>query len=152
MNHFWIKLNGESMGPLLLDADEVVIEEVPFSSAKRGDVVLFLDQKSRELTLHRLIDFPFITKGDFSWCAEENPKEAFIGKAIGFSRHGAYRKLPASGSIMGLFTLTLSRHRMRGFVGRKMALIGLIFLSKIYAICSDKTRVDHSEELNLGDL
>lgn len=152
MNRFWSSLKGHSMSPSLLDQDEVLIEEVSYANLQLGDVVLFLDQESREVTLHRLIEFPFTTKGDLSLLSEKNPKEALIGKCLGFFRKGFYQKLPASDSLTGWLLITLSRSRLRGALTRKLAMVGLIVLSKVREVCSDKTRLDHKEELNLSDL
>ncbi len=154
MTKYWIKLNGHSMYPLLRDSDEVLIEPIANEQLKHGDVILFLDQSTKELTLHRLIEFSMTTmttKGDFSLNTEENLAEGQLGKAIGFKRGGFYRVLPAADSILGRLFLYFSLQRGKGFFKRKMARILLIVLTKVFEVCSDKTRLNHNEVPHLND-
>lgn len=136
MKKFWTTLNGHSMSPLLRDLDKVLIEPVAPSALKCGDIVLFLDLDSRELTLHRLISSSFDTKGDYSLYLEANSQDAFIGKAIGFSRDDFYRELPAHGSFFNKCFIFLSKLRMRGLFLRRISRLLQIILTKVFEFCT----------------
>ena len=152
MNKFLIKLNGLSMTPLLCDQDEIQIESLNISDLKYGDIVLFLDQSSKKLTIHRLIDFPLKTKGDFSLLAEENSIDSCLGKATGIRRGNVYWDLPCSNSLFNTLFLFLSEMRMKGYFLRKLALALMIILTKVFVFCSDKTISNHNEVPTLNDL
>ncbi|RPJ74720.1 MAG: hypothetical protein EHM20_10145 [Alphaproteobacteria bacterium] len=151
MNKYWIKFNGQSMSPLLRDNDEILIEPVGDEALKIGDVILFLDQSSKELTLHRLMALPLTTKGDFSLSSEVNPLNSHLGKALGFKRQGIYRALPGAESLFGKLFLYFSKQRAKGFFKRKMALVALVILTKTFEVCSEKTNSNHNEVPHLND-
>lgn len=152
MMKFWVKYNGLSMSPLLKDQDVVLISALNKEDMKCGDILLFLDQTTKELTLHRLIDFPFQTKGDISLYAEMNPLDSCLGKAIGFKRGLFYRNLPSQNSIYNESYLCFSKLRMKGAIYRKLAHLFLLILTKLFEFCNEKTTLDHNEELLLTDL
>lgn len=151
MKNYWITLKGQSMSPLLHDLDQVLITPIILENLKCGDIVLFIDQSSKELTLHRLINFPFCTKGDFSLCFENNPSESFLGKAIGFRRDNIYRVFPSHGSLMNRCYMFFSIYRMKGFFLRKWAYVFLVILTMVFEFCSEKTKLDHNKEQMLID-
>ncbi len=152
MKKFWINYLGQSMSPLLQDDDQILIESINPDQLNYGDVVLFLDQQSRELTLHRLIEFPLQTKGDFSLAYEANANEALLGRAIGFERKDYFRKFPASHSRFTKVFLLLSKLRMQGRTSRRIALGMLFILTKIFQFYSDKTKLNYNKEQFLADL
>lgn len=152
MKKYWIPLSGHSMGPFLKNADNILIEQVLIESLDRGDIILFLDQQSKELTLHRLVQFPLKTKGDFSLSFEDNPQGNFIGKAIGYNRDGHYRQLPGSGFRFNKIVLYFSKKRTKGYFVRKYAFTCLFILAKVFEFCSGKARICHNEEQSLSDL
>lgn len=152
LNKFWITLNGLSMSPLLKDQDEIHIAPVKSEELKIGDVLLFFDQHDRALTLHRLIELPMKTKGDFSLYAEENSVDSCLGKAIGFSRDQFYRELPGNNSLFTSWYLFMSKLRMKGGYRSKVAHLLLLISAKVFELCSAKTMSDHSEEQRVADL
>jgi signal peptidase I len=138
---FWIKLNGNSMSPLLHDQDNIFIAFVSYDQIKIGDIVLFKDHAIGELTLHRIIDFPFKTKGDFSLLHEENSIEFLLGKAMGFSRDKKYRSLDKFNNLFTLF----SKLRNENYFVRKIGLIGLHFMTIIFEFYSAIAKIDRSK-------
>jgi hypothetical protein len=70
------------MSPCISNGEEVLIKSCALSEVSLGEVVLFIDKNSHELTLHRLIEKPFRTKGDNSYFYEENTPDSFLGKAV----------------------------------------------------------------------
>lgn len=145
MKCFWIKLSGHSMTPLLQSGDDILIAVQDPNDLRPADIVLFYDQTSKELTLHRFIGETLTTKGDFSCVLEVNPRESLLGKAIGYKRNNIYKKLPKSGSWIGRLFLLLSLMRMRGYFVRKYALLGLMVLTKFPVFDNDKTSLNHTE-------
>lgn len=139
LEKFAIKLNGQSMTPLLNDQDEILFQPSAFEQIKCGDIVLLWDRKSSELLVHRLIAFPLQTKGDYSLISENNSQDCYLGKAIGFKRGNTYRKFPDS-QIVFLF---FSKLRMKNFVIRKIGLLGLILSAIFFEFYSAKTKLDH---------
>lgn len=139
MNSFWITFNGKSMHPFLRDEDELFVTEA--SSWKTGDIVLYKDRASGELTVHRIISDNLQTKGDFSLCLDGNTPEDFLGKVMAVKRKGVVFKLQLSetqGSVLAFF----SRLRLKGWWLRKIGLTGLFFLSFW------KSRENHKSELH----
>ena len=107
------------MSPLLHDGDDILITVEGIDSLRSADIVLFYDQTSRELTLHRYIDDRLTTKGDFSCVSEVNSRDSVLGKAVGYKRKNIYKALPKSGSWIGRLFLLLSLMRLRGYFFRK---------------------------------
>ena len=138
---FWIRLNGQSMSPLLLDQDEILIEPTTFEKIKCGDIVLFKDAASTELTVHRLVAFPFYTKGDYSLIGETNHVGCFLGLAIGYKRGDQFRKISEHSNLFLFF----SKLRMKNYVVRKVGLMGLIVLATFFEFYSAKTKSDHTK-------
>ena len=151
MKKFWINHKGLSMSPLLLEGDIILIEQKVPGDFSRGEIILFMDQTSKELTLHRLIEKPFRTKGDLSLCAETNSIDSYFGKAIGYKRGNFYKQLPDNNSFFCRFYLNFSKLRMNGFIMRKLGRVGLIILTKVFESCSEKTMLNHNEEQKLTD-
>lgn len=152
MKKFWINHKGLSMSPLLKDGDKILIDQNAIEDLKCGDIILFLDQSSKELTLHRLIDFPLKTKGDLNLCAEMNPLESCLGKAVGYRRNELYKTLPIADSTMSKCYLYLSKLRLKGFFLRKSSRYLLFVVTFIFEFYSEKTKLDHNEEHLLNDL
>lgn len=140
------------MSPLILANDEILIQEIQKADLFVGNIVLFLDQGSKELTLHRLINKPFTTKGDYSLLSETNPEENILGLAIGYRRGNFYRELPLQNSLFSKFYLMFSRMRVKEHWGNKLAKLILIFLTKYFEFYNGKTKLDHSEMQKLSDL
>jgi hypothetical protein len=152
MNEYWINYVGPSMSPLLQTNDQVLIEPIEATQLQCGDIILFLDQSSRELTLHRLIELPLQTKGDFSLGSEYVATDSILGRAIGFERLDYFRKFPIHNSKFNKLYLFLSKKRMEGRASRRMALVMLFILTKVFELCSDKTKLNHNKEQFLTDL
>jgi hypothetical protein len=153
MKKFWIKLNGRSMSPLILDQDNILI--VPFAPGdeiKCGDIVLLFESLTQQLVLHRYIDKLITTKGDFSICSEKTSPEICLGRAVAFQRENRFCSLTTSESFITQLFIFFSRLRMRGLFVRKFALVGLITLTKGHEFYNDKTSLSHSEVLCLADL
>ncbi|MFA6236652.1 MAG: S24/S26 family peptidase [Bacteriovorax sp.] len=151
MKTFWINLKGSSMSPLLIDQDEILIESVAWENLMCGDLVLFFDQETKELILHRLIDLSFQTKGDLSLCAETISREGYFGRAVGYRRVGHYRALPATNSRFNSLFVLCSKMRMKGPLTRKLARMFFIVLTRVFEFCNEKTRTNHSEAQMLFD-
>lgn len=141
---FWIKLNGNSMMPLLSDQDDVLIRPIG-QDISPGDIILFQDSSSKELTLHRLIEKPFRTKGDFSLCSEINTIESCLGTAIAYRRNNSYRLLPSSNSFFAKTFTKACKLRLKGCFLRKLARVILVILTMLFEIYSEKTKSSHSE-------
>jgi signal peptidase I len=141
LESFWIKLNGQSMTPMLLDQDLICIAPIRFDELKLGDIVLFKDQQSNELTIHRFINYPFTTKGDFSCVCEINPPNCLLGRAIAYRRADIVRNLIAFNNIFLFF----SKLRMSNYVIRKIGLIGLIISTFVFELYNAKTKSDHTK-------
>lgn len=140
---FWITLNGQSMSPLLQQQDEILIEPISLEKIKLGDIILFQDKESSELTIHRLIAFPFTTKGDFSLMSEENCSDCYLGRAVGFKRKDRFRELSYNQKAF----LTCSILRMSNFIMRKVGLFGLIYLTTFFEFYNAISKSDHTKEL-----
>ena len=146
-NYFWINLNGHSMYPTLLDQDEILIKSIKISELQLGDIVLFIDKDSRELTLHRLIGFPLITKGDFSHFLETNTEDLFLGKAV-----SCKRGLQMIGLTNNKWLLIFSKLRLKNRVLRYTGLIGLHLISMFSQFYNAKTKLDHNKRPQKDDL
>ena len=132
-NQFWIKLCGHSMSPILKDQDNIFIKPIKPDELNIGDVILFIDQESRELTLHRLIGFPLITKGDYSLIYESNPIENLIGKALAFEREACLYPV-----LNSRLLLACSKLRLSNKAGRFLGLIGFLIYSAITKLSRNK--------------
>jgi len=132
---FWINLSGNSMFPVLRDQDQVLIDPVPYEKLFLGDVILIRDFYSSELVIHRLIEFPMKTKGDFSLVCETNPPDAYLGRACGYLRSDIIKDLP---NYHGLY-LFFSKMRMSNYFTRKIALLGLLLTTVFWKFYSAKT-------------
>lgn len=152
MKNFWIPYNGKSMSPLLKDRDQILIESVTLSELKQGDIILFLDKESHELTLHRIIELPFQTKGDFSLLLDSDSREGFLGRALGYERKYFYRKFPEHHSLFQKYFVLFSKGRMKGFFTRKLSLIQLMLLTSVFELLCEKTRSDRNREQLINDL
>jgi hypothetical protein len=152
MKKFWINHKGISMSPLLKEGDTILIDPKVPGDFQCGDIILFMDHSSKELTLHRLIAKPMKTKGDLSLYAEMNSEENCFGKAIGFKRGNIYNALSPNDSIFCKLFLYFSKLRMKGLFFRKFGRLCLIILTKVFEFCSEKTTLNHSEEQILTDL
>lgn len=135
MNSFWISFSGKSMHPFLRDHDELFV--TPASRWKKGDIVLYKDKISGELTVHRIVTDNFQTKGDYSLCLDQNSPDEFLGKVSAFKRNGQYFSLEKTERVAALIAF-FSLLRLKGPLLRKIGLAGLIFLS----FC--KTSADHT--------
>lgn len=149
MNKFWIDLKGKSMSPLLLENDRILIEPIAVEALSVGDILLFIDQHSKEITLHRLIEHPNKTKGDLSLLVEVFDPNTFLGKAVGFMRRDIYHSLPIDGSYFNLIFLKMSKLRMKGFFIRKMAYVMLLIFARFFLFYNGKTKLSHNEEQTL---
>lgn len=149
MNKFWIDLKGKSMSPLLLENDRILIESIAVEAVSVGDILLFIDQQSKEITLHRLIELPNKTKGDLSLLVEVFDPSTFLGKAVGFMRRDIYQSLPIDGSYFNLIFLKMSKLRMKGFFIRKMAYVMLLIFARFFLFYNGKTKLNHNEEQTL---
>lgn len=152
MKRFWINLKGKSMSPLLRENDQILIESTEIENLKCGEVILYFDPLSNELTLHRLIEIPLKTKGDLNLASENISRDSYFGRAIGFKRDLYYRTLPSRESVLNNLFLFCSKLRTKGFIQRKIAHLLLIIIARVFLSCSEKTRLSHSEELALTDL
>jgi signal peptidase I len=141
LDSFWIKLNGQSMSPLLQDQDLICINPIRYDELKLGDIVLFKDQQSNELTIHRFVNYPFTTKGDFSCVGETNLPNCLLGCAVAYRRTDIVRNLTAFNSLYCFF----SKLRMSNYVIRKIGLIGLIILTNVLELYNAKTKSDHTK-------
>lgn len=135
---FWIRFNGYSMSPLLHDYDELLIEPLDLNQVSCGEIVLFKDFNSQELTVHRLMELPFKTKGDFSLQYEENPSYTYIGRVIAFRRSDVYFQLSQNRLLQKMF-LFFSKMRTQNKLIRKIGLAGLFILVKTFSVYSAKT-------------
>lgn len=100
----------DSMEPLIMVGETVIVEKSPFNLLKKGDVVAFNKSKDK-LQLHRIIAINFdtqllTTKGDNITIFDKpiNKKE-YLGKAI--YAVNLNRKLPLSGWRPRLFGWSL---------------------------------------------
>lgn len=141
---FWIKLNGQSMYPLLHDQDEILIAQVERDELELGDIVLFKDQGSKELTVHRFIEKPFITKGDYSLASESNPQETLLGVAVAYKRSDVVRNLSGFKKIFVFF----SKLRMSNYLMRKIGLLGLFILTILLGFYNAISKLDHTKLLH----
>lgn len=126
MKTFWIPFSGMSMHPFLKDKDELLVSET--CEWKVGDLVLYRDKESRELTVHRIISSSLQTKGDYSLCLDQNSPEDFLGKVTAFKRNGVLFSLENSRSQATMLAF-FSRLRLKGWVLRKIGLMGLTFVA-----------------------
>ena len=80
---------GNSMMPLLLDRESiVVVEDAERVPPRRGDVVLY--KTGETYILHRVLRIEpekFVIRGDNTWTLEHVPKTALLGTMTGFCRH-----------------------------------------------------------------
>lgn len=134
--NFLIKLNGKSMAPLLHEQDEVIIKPISIDQIKCGDIVLFKDESSGELIVHRLIEFPFKTKGDYSITFEKNKVDSFLGLAVGVVRGDHTIAIP----VKQKHFLFFSKLRLGNYFTRKVGLIGLIISATFFEFYNAKTK------------
>jgi signal peptidase I len=89
-----IKATGKSMSPFLRGGEIITIKKVPFSSLRRGDLILFVSGAG-QILLHRIIgkkrlddgSFVFRTKGDASMTFDEPAaEERILGKACSIEK------------------------------------------------------------------
>lgn len=139
--NFWIVLKGNSMSPLLINGDELLIESINLERIRVGDLVLFKDRNSSELTIHRLIARPFITKGDYGLLSENNPVDHYLGRAIAYKRKNKIKSLLYSQTI----PLFFAKLRMGNYFIRKVGLLGLIFFKIYFVFYSAITKLDHTK-------
>ncbi len=80
---------GNSMMPLLLDRESiVVVEDIERVPPRRGDVVLY--KTGDTYILHRVLRIEpeeYVIRGDNTWTLENIPKTAVLATLIGFCRH-----------------------------------------------------------------
>lgn len=146
-NFFWTTLNGHSMYPSLHDQDEILIQSIKMHELVLGDIVLFIDKDSRELTLHRLVDFPLKTKGDFSHICENNSEDFILGKGICYKRG-----LSTFAITNNKWVLVFSRMRLKNRIFRYVGLMGLFLISYFSRLYSAKTKLDHNKMPQEDDL
>lgn len=151
MKSFWIKLQGDSMSPLIKNGDEVLIRNIAKNEVVPGDVVYFKNQDTKELTLHRLIELPMVTKGDYSILSESNSSNVLIGKATKVKSGKLICALPSANSLWMRAFLGLSLLRKNKFV-RKPSRAIMIAMSCIFWRYNGKPTTGHSEKQLSCDL
>jgi signal peptidase I len=102
MKRYWVNHLGKSMKPYLNDGDWVLIEEVGSHLITKGDVVFYYDRESKEMVLHRMIDFNFTLKGDWAKNKESISLESVFGKAIAVKKNGKVILLPKNQSFKNM--------------------------------------------------
>ncbi len=151
MKSFWIKLDGDSMSPLIEHGDEIFIQNVVAGEVLAGDIVYFKDQATGELTLHRLIELPMVTKGDYSILSESNSSNVLIGKATKVKSGKLICVLPSANSIWMKAFLRLSLLRKNKIVSKLSRAI-MIAMSYIFWRYNGKPTTGHSEKQLSCDL
>lgn len=136
---------------MLRENDQILIESNDIENLKCGEIILYFDPLSNELTLHRLMEFPLKTKGDLNFASENISRDSYFGRAIGYKRDLYYRALPSSESLFNRLFLFCSTLRAKGFFQQKIAHLLLIIVARVFLSYSEKTRLSHSEELELTD-
>ena len=148
MNDFWIRLNGSSMFPLLQDQNEILITATKYENLKLGDVILFIDGNSHELTVHRLAKLPMITKGDNSRYMESNSKESYLGKAIYFKDKNGVYPICSSKYLLKISLMRSSEN----MIIRRMSFFCLLVISIFLKLYNAKTKLSHSKTRLVNDL
>jgi len=87
---FVVRVRGDSMEPVLLDGDELVLRSVDGSALHRGDIVLV--SRGGSLVAHRLVQWDRgrgRTKGDNRVHSEDvDCADCVLGKAVAVARSG----------------------------------------------------------------
>ena len=139
---FWIPVKGNSMYPLIVDQDSVLIVPILAEAISLGDILLFKNHDTNELTLHRLIDFPLITKGDYSLLTESNQPVNLLGKAIECNHHNNFFNLSALKKTFCY--LSAKRNGEKSKIERSLALVGLMIFSSVLKFYNAKTTSSHT--------
>ena len=113
------------MSPTILSGDEVLIKSCSIDDVRIGEVTLFIDQNSKELTLHRLIELPLQTKGDNSYFFENNLIESFLGKAILIKKNNQFYEIPTSQKIVYLSKKSLHQNKNISFFFKSILRVSL---------------------------
>lgn len=79
---------GESMSPILIAGDQLVVE-TDFSQLHFGQIIVFKDSETQEFVAHRIVQkLPLMTKGDFSIIDERVDEIHIMGLVVGRIRNG----------------------------------------------------------------
>ena len=92
-SEFQVKIESDSMSPLFLIGDDVLVKKTEFTRSKTGDIICFYSEFQKSLIIHRLLkkcyskntsNYEFITKGDALQKADPNAltKENFVGLVV----------------------------------------------------------------------
>ncbi len=131
------------MSPSICDGDEVLVQSCSMIEVEKGEVVLFLDQGSKELTFHRLIDFPFVTKGDNTFFHEENSPDSFLGKLVVIKRDNCFYKLPKGRIINYLSKMSLNSNKILARIFKNLLKFQLYFCRSFYKLPKSKNISEH---------
>lgn len=113
-----------------MSGDEVLIKSCALDEVCIGEVALFIDQNSKELTLHRLIESPLRTKGDNSYFFENNLIESFLGKAILIKTNDQFYEIPTFKGIVYLSKKSLHQNKNISFFFKSVLRI-LLYIFRI---------------------
>lgn len=120
-----LKVTGDSMSPIIRSGD-IVSVDLDVTVYYLGDILLFKDSQSQELTVHRLVDAKaFLTKGDNSYCFDEIGSK-IIGKVIAIN---SYNLIPSKlHQIIALLSrFSNSKNPLRYFLRNLIKWVLIIF-------------------------
>ncbi len=140
MNNFEIKIQGDSMFPLILSDDILIVEQT--SSYNIGDIIIFRDEMKVYIA-HRIISLsPLRTKGDFSVLSEIVTHETIFGRVSAIKKNKSEVSLYGKGLPMRLFA-EISKMRLKGPFLRKISLLLLHVITTIFLLIYSRPRRDH---------
>jgi hypothetical protein len=138
---FELNYIGPSMWPTFKEGD-IVLMSTEFTSLEIGDLVLFKDVETAEITLHRIVtESPIRTKGDFSLSLDFHSPIPFA-LVIGLKRAGVNYRWGRRGQTLKKIMASLSKKRLSSVLVRRLALVGIYFLTIFSFLICDKSK-DH---------